>query len=57
MRGLGPDAVSFGQAHWSLNVGFLLLRYSGVCTVESLSWFYRLFYLDLYVIGDDASIR
>ena len=27
--------------------------YSVVCTVESLSLFYLLLYLDLYVVGDD----
>ena len=35
--GLGPDAVVFGQAYLSLTVGFLLLQYSVVCTVGSLS--------------------
>ena len=33
----------FGQAHRDITVGFLLLRYSVVCTVESLSLFYLLF--------------
>ena len=33
-----------------LPVGFLLLRYSVLCTVESLS----LLYLDFYLLGDDA---
>ena len=33
-----------------------LLQYSIVCTVESLSLFYFLLYLDLDVLGDDASI-
>ena len=52
MRGLGPDVFSFfGLVHWDSAVGLLLLWYSVVCTVESLS-----FVLDLYVIGDDASI-
>ena len=32
----------FGQAHPGLIVGFLLLLFSVVCTVESLSFFYRL---------------
>ena len=32
-----------GWAHWWLTVGFLLLRYSVVCTVESLSLFDLLF--------------
>ena len=37
MRGLGPDGVSGGST-----VGFLLLRLSVECTVESLSLFYLL---------------
>ena len=37
---------------WGLPVGFLLLRYSVLYTVESLS----LLYLDLYVLGDYAWI-
>ena len=38
-------------------VGFLLLRYSVLFTVESLSLLYLLFfYLDIYVLGDDALI-
>ena len=37
MRGMGPDAVS---SVWT--VGFILLRYSVVCCVESLSLFYLL---------------
>ena len=32
-----------GQAHQGLIVGFLMLRYFAVCTVESLSLFYLLF--------------
>ena len=41
-----------------LPVGFLLLQYSVLCTVEFLS-FYRFIsflYLDLYVFRDDALI-
>ena len=41
-------------AHRGVPVGFLLLRYSVLFTVESLSWFISLLYLDLYVLGDDA---
>ena len=38
-------------------VGFLLLRYSVLFTVESLSFLYLLFiYLDLYVLVDNALI-
>ena len=41
-----------------LPVGFLLLRYSVLFTVESLSYlcFISLLYLDLYVLGDNALI-
>ena len=39
-----------------LTVGFLLLRYSVVCAVGSLSCFISFLYLDLDVLGDDASI-
>ena len=53
MRGLGPDAVSFV---WGLKVGFILLLYSVVCTVESLSLFYLLLILDVFVLGDDLWI-
>ena len=34
-----------------LTVGVLSLRYLVVCTVESLSLLYLVFYLDLYVLG------
>ena len=45
------------QAHGSVRVGFLLLWYSVVFTVQSLSLLYRFFfYLYLYVLGDDALI-
>ena len=38
-------------------VGFPLLWYSVVCTIESLSMYYLLFiYLDLYVLGDYTSM-
>ena len=38
-----------------LTVGLLLLPYSVVCTVESLSFVFTSFsYLDLYVLEDDA---
>ena len=40
------------SALWGLTVGFILFRYSVVCTVESLSLSYLLFYLDLYVLED-----
>ena len=39
-----------------LPVGFILLRYSVLFTVESLSLLISLLYLDLYVQGDDALI-
>ena len=37
-------------AQHGLPVGFILLRYSALCTVESLSLLYLLLYLDLYVL-------
>ena len=40
---------------WLLS-GFLLLWYSVLFTVESLSLLYLFLYLDLYVLGDDALI-
>ena len=39
-----------------LHVGFHLLRYLVLFTVESLSLLYLLLNLDLYVLGDDALI-
>ena len=51
-----PDALAVCQAHRGLPVGFLLLQYSVLITVESLPLLYLLFYLDLYVLGDDALI-
>ena len=50
MKGLGPDVVSVvgPPPHpQGLTVEFLTLRYSFVYTVESLSLFYLLLYLDL----------
>ena len=44
------------QAHHGLPVGFLLLQYSVLFTVESLSLLYLLFISNLYVLGDDALI-
>ena len=44
------------QVRWRLPVGFLLLWYSVLFTVESLSLLYLLLYHDLYVLGDDALI-
>ena len=46
----------FCQAHQGLPVGFLLLRYSVLFTVESFSSFISLLNLDLSVRGDDALI-
>ena len=40
-----------------LPVGFLLLLYSVLFTVESLSLLISLLYLDLYVLGNDALIN
>ena len=43
MRWYGPDALAVCRAHWGLPVGFLLLWYSVLFTVESLSLLYLLF--------------
>ena len=43
MRWKGPDALAVCQAYRGLPVGFLLLGYSVLFTVESLSLFYLLF--------------
>ena len=51
MRWQGPDALAVCLAHRGSPVGFLLLQYSVLFTVESLSLL-----LDLYVLGDDALI-
>ena len=37
MRWKGPYALAVCGAHWGLPVGFLLLHYSVLFTVESLS--------------------
>ena len=42
MRWLGPDALAVYQALRGLPVGFRLLRYSVLLTVESLSLLYLL---------------
>ena len=41
------DALAFCRAHQGLPVGLLLLRYSVLFTVESLSLLISLLYLDL----------
>ena len=43
MRWNGPDALAVCRAHLALPVGFLMLRYSVLFTVESLSLLYLLF--------------
>ena len=43
MRWEGPDALAVCQAHRGLPVGFLLLWYSVLFTIESLSLLYLLF--------------
>ena len=48
--------ILFLPAHQGLPVGFLLLGYSVLFTVDSLSCFISFLYLDLYVIGDDEFI-
>ena len=40
---LGPDALTVCGAHQGLPVGFILLWYPVLFTVESLSLFYLLF--------------
>ena len=47
--------LGFCNATWGLTVRFLL-RCSVLFTVESLSCFISLLYLDLYVLGEDALI-
>ena len=44
------------QAHQGSPVSFILLQYSVLFTVESLSLLICFLYLDLYVLGDDALI-
>ena len=39
----GPDAFDCWKGHGGLPVGFILLRYSVLCIVESLSLLYLLF--------------
>ena len=65
LKDLSIDPMVWGLMLWLLSgqpgftnvpVGFLLLRYSVVFTVESLSLLYPLLYIDLYVLGDDALI-
>ena len=56
MRWWEIDALAVCLAHWGLPVGILLLRYSVLFTVESLSLHISFLYLDLYVLGDDALI-
>ena len=55
MRWWGPDALAVCQAHWGLPV--LIFFCSGIQFYLLLSpylCFISLFYLDLYVLGDDA---
>ena len=42
IRWLGPDALAVCRANGGIPVGFLLLRYSVLFTVESLSLLYLL---------------
>ena len=53
---LKKQSITTGEKNICSPVGFLLLRYSVLFTVVSLSLFIALLYLDLYVIGDDALI-
>ena len=56
MRWYGPDALAVCRAQQGLPVGFFLLRYSVLFTIESLSLLISFLYLNLYVLGDDALI-
>ena len=56
MSWYGPEALAVVRPTGGLPFGFLLLQYSVLCTVESLSLIYLLFILDLYVLGVDAWI-
>ena len=51
---VGARCFGCCQAHRDLLVGFLLLWYSVLCNDESLSFLYLLFYIDLYVLEDNA---
>ena len=44
------------MAHQGLTVGFPLLWYSVLFTVDYLSSLYLLLYIDSYFLGDDAFI-
>ena len=48
MRWYGPDVLAIFRAHWGLPVGFLLLQYSVLFTVESLSLL-NLFVVSLFI--------
>ena len=56
MRWYGPDALAVCRAHQGLPVGFLLLRYSVLFTIESLSLLYVLVISSFICLGDDALI-
>ena len=51
-----PDALAVVKPLGVLPVGFLLLQYSILLTVESLYLFISFLYFDLYVLGDEALI-
>ena len=53
---VGADALAVCRAHRGLPVLLLLLRFSSLFPVESISLLISLLYLDLYVLGDDALI-
>ena len=56
MRELGPDVLSVVSTP-AFNDWNILLQYSDEYTVEFLSLFHLFFNLDLYLLGDDTSIR
>ena len=47
-----PNALAVCRAHWGLPVGFLLLWYSVLFTVEFLSLLYLLFYISIYMFWE-----
>ena len=56
MRWLGPDALAIVRPK-GLTIGFLLLRYSVVCTVKVLLFALTPFFnLNLYVLEENSWI-
>ena len=53
---VGPDALAVCWAHRVYLLDFFCSGSSVLFTVESLFLLFSFFYLDLYVLGDDALI-